>query len=153
MLLEVLLSYFTPIHLCAGAGTLPVTHEEGRKGRVAVVGGGISGVGCAYSLSMSGYDVTIFESRDVLGGNAQVSILSHSPQCSIGARVEKHYSGSIVVYRRQCLCTSFFLFPSLPSIPTLISSSPSPFVFSLLPHSLPLLSSCSPLISSLFSIN
>lgn len=41
--------------------------------RVAVVGGGIAGVGCAYSLAKSGFDVVIFEGREVLGGNAQMA--------------------------------------------------------------------------------
>ena len=46
--------------------------ENNKKKRIAVIGGGISGVACAYSLARVGYDVTIFEARSKLGGNAQV---------------------------------------------------------------------------------
>jgi hypothetical protein len=42
--------------------------EKERRARVAVIGGGIAGVGCAYALANSGFEVEIFESRDVLGG-------------------------------------------------------------------------------------
>eukprot|EP00929_Paragymnodinium_shiwhaense_P118289 TRINITY_DN90220_c0_g1_i1.p1 TRINITY_DN90220_c0_g1~~TRINITY_DN90220_c0_g1_i1.p1 ORF type:complete len:862 (-),score=79.18 TRINITY_DN90220_c0_g1_i1:63-2648(-) len=45
--------------------------KEERPARVAVIGGGIAGVGCAYTLANSGFQVTIFEARSVLGGNAQ----------------------------------------------------------------------------------
>jgi predicted NAD/FAD-binding protein len=38
-----------------------------------VIGGGIGGCSCAYSLAQSGYDVTLYESRDQLGGNAQTA--------------------------------------------------------------------------------
>ena len=54
---------------CSGFGQrrpLP----KGGKHRIAVIGGGIAGVGCAYTLVRSGYDVTIYEARDRLGGNA-----------------------------------------------------------------------------------
>lgn len=40
-------------------------------GRVAIIGGGIAGCSCAYSLARSGFEVTVYESRDQLGGNAQ----------------------------------------------------------------------------------
>lgn len=38
------------------------------KGKVAVIGGGPSGLQCAYTLSRRGYQVTIFEASDRLGG-------------------------------------------------------------------------------------
>lgn len=38
-----------------------------------MIGGGIAGCSCAFSLAESGYDVTIYESRKVLGGNAQLA--------------------------------------------------------------------------------
>ena len=41
-----------------------------RKTRVAVVGGGIAGCGCAYALAKDGYEVTVFEARKTLSGNA-----------------------------------------------------------------------------------
>jgi len=61
-----------------GAASLPVVDPvTGKKSRVAVVGGGISGCACAYSLTQAGYDVTVYESREVLGGNAQVADYPH----------------------------------------------------------------------------
>ena len=39
--------------------------------QVAVIGGGIAGSGCTYTLSRSGYDVTLFEARETLCGNAK----------------------------------------------------------------------------------
>lgn len=58
----------------AGAEALPAKDTKtGRRHRVAVVGGGIAGSSCAYSLTQSGFDVTIYEARDRLGGNAQTA--------------------------------------------------------------------------------
>eukprot|EP01062_Namystynia_karyoxenos_P079927 TRINITY_DN8521_c0_g1_i1.p1 TRINITY_DN8521_c0_g1~~TRINITY_DN8521_c0_g1_i1.p1 ORF type:complete len:789 (+),score=293.33 TRINITY_DN8521_c0_g1_i1:94-2367(+) len=54
-----------------GAEMLEPTAPDGTKRRIAIVGGGISGVGAAYSLKNSGYDVVLYEGRDKLGGNAQ----------------------------------------------------------------------------------
>jgi predicted NAD/FAD-binding protein len=39
--------------------------------RVGVVGAGIAGAACAWSLNRSGFDVTLFEKRPTLGGNAK----------------------------------------------------------------------------------
>lgn len=38
---------------------------------VAIVGGGIAGVGAAWALHRSGFPVTVFEKADALGGNAR----------------------------------------------------------------------------------
>lgn len=56
-----------------GAAPLPTVDAGGKPTKVAVVGGGIAGCSCAFSLAESGYDVTIYESRKVLGGNAQLA--------------------------------------------------------------------------------
>lgn len=46
--------------------------EAGRKPkRVAVVGGGIAGVGAAYALRKAGIDAVVFEKKPKLGGNAK----------------------------------------------------------------------------------
>lgn len=39
-----------------------------RKKTIAVVGGGISGLTCAYELKKAGYNVTVFEKNDYVGG-------------------------------------------------------------------------------------
>eukprot|EP00930_Biecheleria_cincta_P055267 TRINITY_DN41603_c0_g1_i1.p1 TRINITY_DN41603_c0_g1~~TRINITY_DN41603_c0_g1_i1.p1 ORF type:complete len:810 (-),score=84.18 TRINITY_DN41603_c0_g1_i1:35-2269(-) len=58
----------------AGAAMLPpINPATGTPTRIAVIGGGIGGCSCAYSLAQSGYDVTVYESREVLGGNAQTA--------------------------------------------------------------------------------
>lgn len=44
--------------------------KEQRKTRIAVIGGGIAGSGCAYTLARNGYDVTVYEARKNLSGNA-----------------------------------------------------------------------------------
>jgi predicted NAD/FAD-binding protein/cytochrome b involved in lipid metabolism len=57
-----------------GAAALPAEDSTtGRRHRVAVVGGGIAGSSCAYSLAKSGFDVTVYEAREQLGGNAQTA--------------------------------------------------------------------------------
>lgn len=45
--------------------------ENGMTKRIAVVGGGIAGVGAAWSLHRSGYEVDLFEKGPALGGNAK----------------------------------------------------------------------------------
>jgi len=42
-----------------------------RKPRIAIVGGGIAGVGAAWSLDRAGYPVDLFEKASALGGNAK----------------------------------------------------------------------------------
>jgi monoamine oxidase len=41
---------------------------QGRAGRVVVVGGGFSGLAAAYELAQVGYDVTVVEARNRVGG-------------------------------------------------------------------------------------
>ena len=65
--------YLLPVSLPGYGMSSPLElSNEKTKKRVAVVGGGISGVACAYTLQRAGYDVVVFEARDCLGGNAQV---------------------------------------------------------------------------------
>jgi NADPH-dependent glutamate synthase beta subunit-like oxidoreductase/Na+-translocating ferredoxin:NAD+ oxidoreductase RNF subunit RnfB len=44
--------------------------------KIAVVGSGPSGLSCAYYLAVDGYDVTVFEKRDTLGGMLTLGIPS-----------------------------------------------------------------------------
>ncbi|CAF5064052.1 unnamed protein product, partial [Rotaria sp. Silwood1] len=46
-----------------------------RNSKIAIVGSGIGGVGATYALLCSGYtNVTIYEARDKLGGNAKTHV-------------------------------------------------------------------------------
>lgn len=45
-----------------------VTNGASGRERVAIVGGGIAGLFCAYALKRLGYEVVVFESSEVLGG-------------------------------------------------------------------------------------
>ena len=47
--------------------TLKVTDPTQKK-RVAIIGGGLSGLSCAKYLSDAGHEATVYEARDVLGG-------------------------------------------------------------------------------------
>jgi NADPH-dependent glutamate synthase beta subunit-like oxidoreductase len=49
-------------------------HEYGKK--IAVVGGGPSGLSCAYYLAIDGYKVTVFEKQNSLGGMLKFGIPS-----------------------------------------------------------------------------
>lgn len=42
--------------------------SEGQKKKVAIIGGGLSGLACAKYLSDAGHEPTVYEARDVLGG-------------------------------------------------------------------------------------
>lgn len=42
--------------------------SEGQKKKVAIIGGGLSGLACAKYLADAGHEPTVYEARDVLGG-------------------------------------------------------------------------------------
>ena len=48
--------------------TLKVEDPSTQKKRVAIIGGGLSGLACAKYLSDAGHEPTVYEARDVLGG-------------------------------------------------------------------------------------
>ncbi|MBR0082112.1 MAG: FAD-dependent oxidoreductase [Clostridia bacterium] len=59
-------------------GEIPAPKRAPATGkRVAVVGGGPSGLTCAYYLSIMGHDVTVFEQRKQLGGMLRYGIPSY----------------------------------------------------------------------------
>ena len=52
-----------------------VKKRSGRKrGRVAVIGGGPSGLACAHDLALRGHEVTVFEALNMLGGMPRTAI-------------------------------------------------------------------------------
>jgi NADPH-dependent glutamate synthase beta subunit-like oxidoreductase len=59
----------------ARADTVPVPERAADTGRrIAVVGGGPSGMTCAYFLALMGHRVTVFEARSQLGGMMRYGI-------------------------------------------------------------------------------
>ena len=50
----------------------PIPIKESNGKRIAIIGGGPAGLTCAYFLKVNGFDVTIYEKHDYLGG-----LLSH----------------------------------------------------------------------------
>ena len=45
--------------------------QAAKRGKVAVVGGGIAGASCAWALARDGFDVELFEAANWIGGNAK----------------------------------------------------------------------------------
>ena len=61
-----------------------------KGGKVAVVGGGPAGLSCAYQLRSLGYDVTVFEATDALGGLLRHGIPEYRlPKAVVDAEVER----------------------------------------------------------------
>lgn len=56
---------------------IPTKRHDYSDKRVAIIGGGPSGITCAYDLSIDGYDVTIFEKEKKLGGMLAFGIPSY----------------------------------------------------------------------------
>ncbi len=48
--------------------------KDRKRKKVAVIGGGPSGLACAHDLALRGYDVTIFEASNALGGMLKTAI-------------------------------------------------------------------------------
>jgi monoamine oxidase len=84
---------FLKLTLAASAGLLlsgtptfgrtPIPRNAGRARRVTVIGAGFSGLACAYELLSAGYDVTVLDARNRVGGR----VLSFSDMVS-GKTVE-----------------------------------------------------------------
>jgi phytoene dehydrogenase-like protein len=61
-----------------------MARDTGKK-RVGIVGAGVSGLRCATVLLEHGWDVTIIEARDRLGGRVAQSSTMGSLEVDIGA--------------------------------------------------------------------
>ena len=61
-----------------------MAHEQKKK-RVGIVGAGVSGLRCATVLLENGWDVTIIEARDRLGGRVTQSSAMGSLDVDVGA--------------------------------------------------------------------
>ena len=56
---------------------IPTKRHDYSDKRIAIIGGGPSGLTCAYDLSVEGYDVTVFEKENKLGGMLTFGIPSY----------------------------------------------------------------------------
>lgn len=67
----------------------PIVPKKGnvKDLRVGIIGGGIAGVGAAWSLKQAGCNVTIFEKMPTLGGNAKTHTWASSPPLVSGLSV------------------------------------------------------------------
>lgn len=84
---------------CEHAGMVnpPACGEKTGK-RVAIIGGGPSGITAAYYLQLMGHDVTIYEQRDILGGMLQYGIPNYRlPKPELKSEIDSLLSTGIQV--------------------------------------------------------
>lgn len=65
--------FLADFEVSQGIVALPAKQGE-KEERIAIVGGGPSGLSCAYFLRLLGYQVTVFEAQDRLGGMMTLGI-------------------------------------------------------------------------------
>ena len=82
------------------AGVVPQPECAPSTGKkVAIIGGGPSGLSCAYYLALMGHKVTVFEERDKLGGMLRYGIPSYRfPREKLDAEIESILSLGIEVH-------------------------------------------------------
>jgi len=65
-----------------------IRHDYSDK-KIAIIGGGPSGLTCAYDLAIDGYDITVFEKQKTLGGMLTLGIPSYRLEKDvIGAEID-----------------------------------------------------------------
>ncbi len=82
------------------AGVVPQPECAPATGkRVAIIGGGPSGLSCAYYLALMGHGVTVYEEREQLGGMLRYGIPSYRfPREKLDAEIESILSLGIEVH-------------------------------------------------------
>jgi NADPH-dependent glutamate synthase beta subunit-like oxidoreductase len=82
------------------AGDVPNPPCEASTGkRVAIIGGGPSGLSCAYYLRLMGHDVTIFEEKKKLGGMLRYGIPAYRfPREKLDAEISSILSTGVEVH-------------------------------------------------------
>ncbi|MDP2877952.1 MAG: NAD(P)-binding protein [Sulfuricella sp.] len=71
-----------------GLGFAKPTHKTGK--RVAIIGGGVGGLSCAYHLMRKGHDCVVFESSDKLGGMISFGLPAYrTPRDIVDAEVQR----------------------------------------------------------------
>lgn len=73
----------------AGTRFMPRKRHDYSDKKIAIIGSGPSGLTCAYDLSIDGYDVTVFEKQNKLGGMLTLGIPSYRLEKDvIGAEID-----------------------------------------------------------------
>ena len=82
------------------AGVVPQPERAPATGKkVAIIGGGPSGLSCAYYLALMGHGVTVYEEREQLGGMLRYGIPSYRfPREKLDAEIESILSLGIEVH-------------------------------------------------------
>ena len=82
------------------AGVVPQPECAPATGKkVAIIGGGPSGLSCAYNLALMGHGVTVYEEREQLGGMLRYGIPSYRfPREKLDAEIESILSLGIEVH-------------------------------------------------------
>ncbi|KAL0352395.1 UNVERIFIED_CONTAM: Tuberculostearic acid methyltransferase UfaA1 [Sesamum calycinum] len=76
--------------------------------RVAVVGGGVSGLATAYILAKDGAEVEVYEKDDTLGGHAKTVIVDGT-SLDLGFMVFNRFHGCECCLRQICLLSRLFI--------------------------------------------
>ncbi len=80
---------FGPESGADSAGVTRKRNDRGRGRRIAIVGGGPSGLACAHDLALSGFSPTVFEAADRPGGMLTLGIPEYRlPRDLIAAEIE-----------------------------------------------------------------